>query len=150
MTSDPVRSAVRDPLAIWTPLHGLPGIGIAHRRRCLADQPAFLGQCIGDAFFIAARGYPDVKSARRRCEVDFLALQRCTHLFPILCVQLTRRVHLLTDFGGRQAGDDVGVEIVISKIVGKSKLSQNREERDRIGAAEALRARGEFGTAMRC
>jgi transcriptional regulator len=37
----------------------------------------------------------------------------------------------------------VGIEIEITKLVGKWKLSQNREERDRIGAAEELRKRGE-------
>lgn len=37
----------------------------------------------------------------------------------------------------------VGVEIEITKIVGKWKLSQNREERDRLNAAEELRKRDE-------
>ena len=37
----------------------------------------------------------------------------------------------------------VGIEIEITKVVGKWKLSQNREERDRINAAEELRKRGE-------
>ena len=37
----------------------------------------------------------------------------------------------------------VGIEIEITKMVGKWKLSQNREERDRINAAEELRKRGE-------
>ena len=37
----------------------------------------------------------------------------------------------------------VGIEIEISRIVGKWKLGQNREERDRINAAEELRKRGE-------
>jgi transcriptional regulator len=37
----------------------------------------------------------------------------------------------------------VGLEIEITRIVGKAKLSQNREERDRLGAAEALRSRGD-------
>jgi transcriptional regulator len=37
----------------------------------------------------------------------------------------------------------VGIEVEIASIVGKSKLSQNREERDRIGAAEELRRRDE-------
>lgn len=41
----------------------------------------------------------------------------------------------------------VGIEIAIDRIVGKWKLSQNREERDRVGAAEALEARGEHGMA---
>ena len=37
----------------------------------------------------------------------------------------------------------VGIEIEITKMIGKWKLSQNREERDRINAAEELRKRGE-------
>jgi len=37
----------------------------------------------------------------------------------------------------------VGIEIEITKMVGKFKLSQNREDRDRIGAAENLRKHGE-------
>lgn len=40
----------------------------------------------------------------------------------------------------------VGIEIEISRIVGKSKLSQNREERDRRAAAEELAKRGKTGT----
>ncbi|WP_325435224.1 FMN-binding negative transcriptional regulator [Pseudomonas nitroreducens] len=36
----------------------------------------------------------------------------------------------------------VGIEVEISEIVGKSKLSQNKEDRDRLGAAEALGQRG--------
>jgi len=37
----------------------------------------------------------------------------------------------------------VGIEIDITRIVGKWKLGQNREERDRISAAEELRKRGD-------
>ena len=37
----------------------------------------------------------------------------------------------------------VGIEVTITSLVGKVKLSQNREERDRLGAAAALEARGE-------
>jgi transcriptional regulator len=37
----------------------------------------------------------------------------------------------------------VGIEIEITRIVGKWKLSQNKEERDRVNAAEELRKRGE-------
>jgi transcriptional regulator len=36
----------------------------------------------------------------------------------------------------------VGIEVDITRIVGKWKLSQNKEERDRISAAEELRNRG--------
>src|SRR5690606_33646270 len=44
----------------------------------------------------------------------------------------------------------VGIEIEIRKLIGKRKLSQNRDERDRVNAAEELRARGEhiISTAM--
>lgn len=37
----------------------------------------------------------------------------------------------------------VGIEIAVSSLVGKSKLSQNREERDRLGAADELESRGQ-------
>ena len=37
----------------------------------------------------------------------------------------------------------VGIEIEITKMIGKWKLSQNKEERDRVNAAEELRKRGE-------
>ncbi|WP_259754648.1 FMN-binding negative transcriptional regulator [Pseudomonas sp. GCEP-101] len=36
----------------------------------------------------------------------------------------------------------VGIEVEISEIVGKSKLSQNKEDRDRLGAAERLEQLG--------
>lgn len=46
----------------------------------------------------------------------------------------------------------VGIEVAIRSLVGKAKLSQNREERDRLGAADALDARGAQALAarMRC
>ena len=37
----------------------------------------------------------------------------------------------------------VGIEIEVTKMVGKWKLSQNKDERDRVNAAEELRKRGE-------
>lgn len=51
------------------------------------------------------------------------------------------------EFIDRMLAAIVGIEIEITRIVGKSKLSQNREERDRLGAAEALDARGESAMA---
>jgi transcriptional regulator len=38
----------------------------------------------------------------------------------------------------------VGIEVEINRMIGKWKLSQNREERDRVNAAEELRKRGEL------
>lgn len=45
----------------------------------------------------------------------------------------------------------VGIEVVIGSLVGKVKLSQNRETRDRLGAADTLEGRGhdELSRAMR-
>ncbi len=45
----------------------------------------------------------------------------------------------------------VGIEIRITSLVGKSKLSQNREDRDRLNAAEVLIGKGEaeLGHAMK-
>ncbi len=45
----------------------------------------------------------------------------------------------------------VGIEIEITRLVGKSKLGQNRETRDRLGAADGLAALGqnELARAMR-
>ena len=36
----------------------------------------------------------------------------------------------------------VGIEIAVTSLVGKSKLSQNKEARDRLNAADILKARG--------
>lgn len=45
----------------------------------------------------------------------------------------------------------VGIEIAITSLVGKAKLSQNRESRDRLNAADTLaeRGRGELSQLMR-
>lgn len=45
----------------------------------------------------------------------------------------------------------VGIEIAVDALVGKAKVGQNRETRDRLGAADALEARGhlELAQAMR-
>lgn len=37
----------------------------------------------------------------------------------------------------------VGIEIEITRMIGKWKLSQNKQERDRLNAAQELRDRGE-------
>jgi transcriptional regulator len=42
----------------------------------------------------------------------------------------------------------VGIEIAIDRIEGKAKLSQNREARDRINAAQTLASRGESALAQ--
>jgi transcriptional regulator len=36
----------------------------------------------------------------------------------------------------------VGIEVLVTRLEGKSKLSQNREPRDVRGAVDSLRARG--------
>lgn len=42
----------------------------------------------------------------------------------------------------------VGIEIVVNSLVGKSKLSQNKEPRDRLGAADALQSGGHAALAQ--
>jgi transcriptional regulator len=42
----------------------------------------------------------------------------------------------------------VGIEVRITALVGKSKLSQNKAQADRLGAADALQARGQPGLAQ--
>ena len=41
----------------------------------------------------------------------------------------------------------VGIEITLETLQGKLKLSQNREDRDRLHAAETLQARGQLAMA---
>ena len=43
----------------------------------------------------------------------------------------------------------VGIEVAVTSLVGKSKLGQNKPERDRVGAADALDARGHAAMAQR-
>jgi len=43
----------------------------------------------------------------------------------------------------------VGIEIEITSLIGKSKLSQNKDERDRLNAADTLDARGNAALAER-
>lgn len=43
----------------------------------------------------------------------------------------------------------VGIEVAITSLVGKSKLSQNKDARDRLGAADALAARSHDELAQR-
>ena len=73
--------------------------------------------------------------------------------------QLTRR-HEATEPKPWKMGDSepefinsmlrkiVGIEIAITALVGKVKLSQNREVRDRLNAADTLDARGHTATAQ--
>ncbi len=73
--------------------------------------------------------------------------------------QLTRR-HEATEPKPWKMGDSepefinsmlhniVGIEIAITSLVGKVKLSQNREVRDRLNAADTLKARGHTAMAQ--
>jgi transcriptional regulator len=47
------------------------------------------------------------------------------------------------DYIDQMLANIVGIEIGITKMIGKWKLSQNKEERDRVNAAAELRKRGE-------
>lgn len=50
------------------------------------------------------------------------------------------------DYLVQMLGAIVGIEIQVARMVGKWKLGQNREDRDRLGAADELRARGDVLT----
>ena len=47
------------------------------------------------------------------------------------------------DYIDQMLANIVGIEIEITTMIGKWKLSQNKEERDRVNAADELRKRGE-------
>ena len=47
------------------------------------------------------------------------------------------------EFINSMLGNIVGIEVAVTSLVGKFKLSQNREARDVAGAAEALHSRGQ-------
>jgi transcriptional regulator len=51
------------------------------------------------------------------------------------------------DYLAQVMGQIVGIEIAVASLVGKSKMSQNKEARDRQGVAEAYEARGRAGLA---
>ncbi len=51
------------------------------------------------------------------------------------------------DYLEQMMGQIVGIEIAVTSLVGKSKMSQNKEARDRQGVAEAYEARGRAGLA---
>ena len=51
------------------------------------------------------------------------------------------------DYLAQMMGQIVGIEIAVTSLVGKSKMSQNKEARDRQGVAEAYEARGRAGLA---
>ena len=53
------------------------------------------------------------------------------------------------DFIDAMLRNIVGIEVTITSLVGKSKLGQNKEARDRLGAAENLAARGHEEVARR-
>ncbi|MGY3363517.1 putative FMN-binding regulatory protein PaiB [Bradyrhizobium sp. GM22.5] len=46
------------------------------------------------------------------------------------------------DYIGEMLKMIVGVEIEVTRLIGKSKLSQNKEVRDIVGAGYALKAQG--------
>lgn len=50
------------------------------------------------------------------------------------------------DYLEQMLGAIVGIEVLVDRVVGKWKLGQNREARDRDGAADALRQRGDEAT----
>lgn len=54
-----------------------------------------------------------------------------------------------TDYLDQMMAQIVGIEIAVTALIGKSKMSQNKEARDRQGVAEAYELRGKAGLAGR-
>ena len=54
-----------------------------------------------------------------------------------------------TDYLDQMMAQIVGIEIAVTSLVGKSKMSQNKEARDRQGVAETYEARGRAAMAQR-
>ncbi|MEJ3620633.1 FMN-binding negative transcriptional regulator [Brachymonas wangyanguii] len=52
------------------------------------------------------------------------------------------------DFLFDQLKEIVGIEVFVDSITGKFKLGQNKEDRDRLGAADGLETRGEHAMAQ--
>lgn len=53
------------------------------------------------------------------------------------------------DYLGQMLAQIVGLEVAITSLAGKSKMSQNKEPRDREGVARAFEAGGQVGLARR-
>ena len=53
------------------------------------------------------------------------------------------------DYLAQMAAQIVGIEVAITSLVGKSKMSQNKEPRDREGVAAAFEARGQASLARK-
>ena len=77
------------------------------------------------------------------CSKCSLVLMSCTHETLTGAEQPWKMTDSAPDYIDRMLTAIVGIEIGIDRIAGKWKLSQNREDRDRVHAAEELRKRGE-------
>ncbi len=53
------------------------------------------------------------------------------------------------DYMDSRLREIVGIEVAITALEGKSKMSQNKEARDRAGVAQAYEARGQEDLAAR-
>lgn len=83
----------------------------------------------GEQAYVSPNGYPGKHEARRQVP--------------------TWNYEAPADYLSQMMGQIVGIEIAITSLVGKSKMSQNKEARDRDGVAQAYEARGRDALAQR-
>lgn len=136
-------------------------------QRCPSGTPVMV-VFRGAEAYISPNWYPSKHEAHRQVPTwnyevvhahGTLTVQDDERFVRRVVAQLTRR-HEATEPKPWKMGDSepafindmlgkiVGIEITITSLVGKVKLSQNREVRDRTGAADALAARGQNALAQ--
>ncbi len=153
---------------------GAHGVLIAHVarantlwQRCPTGTPVMV-VFRGAEAYISPNWYPSKHETHRQVPTwnyevvhahGTLTVQDDERFVRRVVAQLTRR-HEATEPKPWKMGDSepefinpmlrhiVGIEIAITSLVGKVKLSQNREVRDRLSAADTLEARGHTAMAQ--
>ncbi|SAK80418.1 transcriptional regulator [Caballeronia calidae] len=161
----------------FDPDQGTHGVLTAHVarandlwRRCPSGSPVMV-VFRGAEAYISPNWYPSKHEAHRQVPTwnyevvhahGTLTIRDDERFVRGLVARLTRR-HEANEPAPWKMGDAppefidgmlrsiVGIEIAVTSLVGKSKLSQNKEARDRNGAADALASRGhhELAQSMR-
>ncbi|MET3441423.1 transcriptional regulator [Variovorax paradoxus] len=145
--------------------HGLLSAHLARAnplwQRCPTGTPVMVIFC-GAQAYISPNWYPSKHEAHRQVPTwnyevvhahGVLTVHADERFARRIIARLTRR-HEATEPRPWKMGDSapeyidsmvrniVGIEIAITSLVGKTKLSQNREARDRLSAADTLKAHG--------
>jgi len=154
--------------------HGLLSAHVARANPVWQNCPAGTSVMVvfrGAQAYVSPSWYPSKHEAHRQVPTwnyevvhahGILAIRDDERFVRGLVARLTRRHEAAEpqpwkmgdappDFIDGMLRNIVGIEIAITSLVGKIKLSQNKETRDRLGAADMLDARGshELAASMR-